>query len=64
MGYNKKFTQQDYGTLVGSLDMALAIFEKSDNPEAALKDFVLNHYFKVWRAMAPKVPNGERGSAA
>ena len=52
MAYDKRFTQEDYSTLVNSLDEALAVFEKSDDPEAALKDFVLNHYFKVWRAMA------------
>lgn len=60
MSYNKSFTQQDYNTLVDSLDTALAVFAKSADPEAALKDFVLNHYFKIWRAMAPAVPNGER----
>jgi hypothetical protein len=36
--------------LVDSLDAAFAVFNAtSDNPEAALKDFVTNHYFKVWR---------------
>lgn len=61
VSYNKSFTQQDYNTLVDSLDTAMAVFEKSADPEAALKDFVLNHYFKVWRAMSPAVTNGERG---
>lgn len=54
MTYDKRFTQKDYSTLVDALDTALAVFEKSDNPEAALRDFVENHYFKVWRAMAPQ----------
>ena len=60
MAYNKSFTQRDYNTLVDSLDTALAVFEKSDDPEAALKDFVNNHYFTVWRAMTPEVTNGDR----
>ena len=59
MSYNKSFTQQDYNTLVDSLDTALAVFAKSADPEAALKDFVLNHYFTVWRAISPPVSNGE-----
>lgn len=58
MTYNKSFTQQDYNTLVVSLDTALAVFEKSADPEAALSDFVNNHYFKVWRAMSPPVTSG------
>lgn len=54
MSYDKRFTQKDYNTLVDSLDKALAVFEDTaDDPEGALKDFVLNHYFKVWRAMSP-----------
>lgn len=60
MSYNKSFTQDDYNTLVGSLDTALTVFAKSNDPEAALKDFFLNHYLTVWRPMAPPIPNGER----
>lgn len=64
MSYDKRFTQKDYNTLVDSLDAALAVFEKSDDPEAELKDFVLNHYFKVWRAMSPAVTEYDGGGAA
>lgn len=54
------FSQTDYSKLVTSLDQALAVFqEKSSNPEAALRDFVENHYFKVWRAMAPRDTAGK-----
>ena len=56
----QKFTQKDYNTLVDSLDAALAVFRDTTSTEAkeqaALLDFVTNHYFKVWRAMAPDGP--------
>lgn len=54
MAYDKKFTYTEYGKLVGSLDEALAVFEATtptkETAEAALQDFITNHYFKVWRA--------------
>lgn len=49
------FTQRDYNTLVDSLDIALGVFSKlgktEDEAQAALKDFVSEHYCKVWRVM-------------
>lgn len=52
------FTQRDYNTLVESLDKALEVFRDTtkdeDKAQAALQDFVVNHYFQVWRAMAPQ----------
>jgi len=49
------FTQRDYNALVDSLDVALGVFLKLGNTEtqaqSALKDFVSEHYCKVWRAM-------------
>jgi hypothetical protein len=59
VSYDKKFTQKDYKKLVDALDTALTVFKDSSNPDAALQDFVLNHYFKVWRAMSPS-PTGDR----
>lgn len=60
MSYDRRFTQEDYNTLVDSLDTALAVFKRtSSDPDAALKDFVLNHYFKVWRAMSPEEVGGQ-----
>lgn len=50
-----KFIQADYNSLVDSLDKALAVFQRTAaDPEEALKDFVLTHYFKVWRGMAKR----------
>jgi hypothetical protein len=57
MSYDKRFTQKDYATLVEALDSALQVFkdqgQSDDDAEDSLDDFVRNHYFKVWRAMAP-----------
>lgn len=54
------FSQVDYNKLVTSLDAALSVFqETASNPEAALLDFVENHYLKVWRSVSPSLPNGK-----
>lgn len=51
----QKFTQREYSDLVDSLDVALGVFLKLGKTEveaqAALKDFVSDHYCKVWRPM-------------
>lgn len=52
----KPFTPKEYRTLVNALDMALIAFQETTvddaAAEAALKDFILEHYFKVWRGMS------------
>ncbi len=51
---HKSFTQNDYSAIVRALDEALAVFERSTpTPEDALKAFVCDHYFKIWRGMTP-----------
>lgn len=55
--YDKKFTQAEYSAIVDALDKAFDAFRaitKSDvQAETMMREFIEQHYFAVWRAMAP-----------
>ena len=56
MSHDQRFTQRDYGEIIDALDKAFEVFKRESKndltAEAAMRAFVLNHYFAVWRAMA------------
>lgn len=48
----RTFTQDDYNKINSALDEAWEVFkETSENPEEAMKEYVIIHYFPVWRAI-------------
>jgi hypothetical protein len=51
----KPFDLEDYSAVVAALDKVLEVFrettETEEKAELAMQNFVLAHYFPVWRAI-------------